>query len=182
MKKFHAVLLVDCFADYFGTMTEFYNDIKSCLKQYEFDNLIFSNQSKDTNTIDENLKQDILNAHGSQPQVFEVSGMYDLFRLPLWEDSRGYDILYGGRAWGACLHFGSVSIGKFHSEPIGLYIDPQLITNEAFTFNKDDDLFLRDPMYEFEKLDNNLYKYNNTKRMSDPDMFIKRRIYENTDC
>ena len=175
MKKFNAVLLVDCFEDSSALMINFYNEIKSCLKNYEFENLIFSNQSKDENILDKNLMKDIRNVHGLQPQVFEVSNMYDLYRLPLWKDNPyGHDILYGGRAWGACLHFGSVSIGKFHSEPIGLYIDPKLISDESESFVRDDDLFLKDPVYEFEKFNNNLYRYNNTKRMPDPDMFIKK--------
>lgn len=182
MNKFHAVILVDCFDDHFGKTSNFYNAIKLCLKKYEFDNVIFNLQDKD-NSIDEKLKNDIFNSHGLQPQIFEVSNMYDLYRLPLWNnDPCGYDILYGGRAWGACLHFGSVGIGKFHSEPMNIYIDPQLVHDESGEFLVTDSLFLDDPVYKFEKVNEDLYKFMYTKPMSDSDMFIRRRIYEDTDC
>ena len=161
MNKFDAVVLIDCWdknqetGEFYWLLDTFYrNQLVPYLSTQDFDYVVYVNQEPHNNTIDKGLKKQIKNKQGSYPQNFEIRNMYDFVTLPIWSSERikgNADILFGGRAWGACIHFGSLNLQKFLCEPFDVYVAPEIVTNEGdMTFH--DEIFLEDPLIEFEKV------------------------------
>jgi len=179
---FDVVILVDCWdkrdePENYDVLDKFYLQIATYLRNHEFKHVIFTNQRPNIRVIDKSIKKQIYTCTGQRPQFHEVSNMWDLFRLPIWEEfnTEGepfykFQTLYGGRAWGACIHFGSNSIGKFMAEPFDVYTSSEILTNEGdLVFI--DEIFDQDPLIEWKKVSmggHTFFNYNCNKELHHP--------------
>ena len=179
MNKFDAVVLIDCWdknqetGSFYHLLDNFYrHKLVPFLSTQEFDYVVYVNQEPHQNSIDKALKKQIKNKQGSYPQNFEIRGMYDFATLPIWDSEKRkshHDILYGGRAWGACIHYGSLNLQKFQCEPFDVYVSPEIVTNEG-DLNFHDEIFLQDPLIEFEKVhrgEDKFFKFKCTRTRHD---------------
>jgi len=121
MKKFDAVLLVDCWTPNFWKDDErarkqkkFHNSLLSFLRTQEFDQVLFATKGLPETQTDPRLKYKLHSKtkSNSELHIEDIVSYYDLYKN-LQDKS---NILLGGAAWQMCVHGNHIGLYELMDE------------------------------------------------------------------
>jgi len=121
MKKFDAVLLVDCWTPNFWkdevrarNQRKFHSNLLSFLRTQEFDQVLFATKGLPLHITDPRLKYKVHSKTKSNRElhVEDVVSYYDLYKN-LQDKS---NILFGGAAWKNCVHGNHIGLYELMDE------------------------------------------------------------------